>query len=84
MEVNVLHGKQDIIVAASPLVFFESIYYSGDSKRVFLYNPSNIAFPAYVGDALITPAQMIRDFPTYPTRAFLIHEDGTFEITYTL
>ena len=84
MEVNVLRGKQDIIVAASPLVFFESIYYSGDSKRVFLYNPSNIAFPAYVGDALITPAQMIRDFPTYPTRAFLIHEDGTFEITYTL
>lgn len=83
-EINMLRGKQDIILAGSPLIFFESIYYSGDPKRVFLYNPSNIAFPAYVGDALVTPAQMIREIPAYPARAFLIHEDGTFEITYTL
>lgn len=84
MEVNALRKNSDIIVAASPLVFFESIYYSKSPDRVFLYNPGNIAFPSYVGDALVTPARMIRDFPTYPTRAFLIHEDATFEITYTL
>lgn len=84
MEVNVLRGKQDIIVAASPLIFFESIYYSKNPDRVFLYNPGDIAFPSYVGAALVTPAQMIRDFPTYPVRAFVIREDGTFEITYTL
>ena len=84
MEVNALAGKQDIIVAASPLVLFESIYYSKNPSRVFLYNPGNVAFPSYVGDALVTPAQMIREIPAYPVRAFLIHEDGTFEITYTL
>ncbi|MBI5449321.1 hypothetical protein HY948_03305 [Candidatus Gottesmanbacteria bacterium] len=84
MEINTMRSKQDIIVAHSPLIFFESIYYSNSPDRVFLYNPQNIAFPVYVGDALVSPGQMIRDYPTYPTRAFVVHENGTFEIIYTL
>lgn len=80
--VNALIGQNDVIYAQSPLVFFESIYYSSDRSRVFLYNPYNVAFPWYVGDIIVSPENMAQDLPMYPTRAFLIHENGTFTITY--
>lgn len=81
-EVNALFGKQDVVLAGSPLIFFESIYYSSDPKRVFLYNPGNVAFPVYVGSALVSASQMALTYPPYPMRGFLIHEDGTFDIVY--
>ena len=81
-QVNALVADDDVIYAESPLIFFESIYYSQDRSRVFLYNPQNVAFPWYVGDIVVKPEQMAQDIPTYPARAFLIHEDGTFTITY--
>ncbi len=82
-EVNMLMGKEDIVMAGSPLVLFESIYYAKDPTRVYLYNPQNVAFPHYVGDAIVQPSQMLQEFPFYPSRAFLIREDGSFDITYT-
>lgn len=82
-EVNALRGTQDVVLAESPLVFFESIYYSGDPKRVYLYNPQNVAFPVYVGSALVSSSQMALSYPPYPMRGFLIHEDGTFDVVYT-
>lgn len=82
-EVNALRGKQDVVLAQSPLVFFESVYYSSDPKRVYLYNPGNVAFPVYVGSALVSSSQMALTYPPYPMRGFLIHEDGTFDIVYT-
>ena len=81
-EVNALRGKQDVVLAQSPLVFFESIYYSADPKRVYLYNPGHVAFPVYVGSALVSASQMALTYPPYPMRGFLIHEDGTFDIVY--
>lgn len=83
-EVNVLRARDDVVLAASPLIFFESIYYSNDPDRVFLYNPNGTAFPWYVGDAIVSPDQMVREFPPYPIRAFLIGEDGSFDIVYSL
>ncbi|MBI5619574.1 glycosyltransferase family 39 protein [Candidatus Gottesmanbacteria bacterium] len=82
-EVNALRGKQDVVLAQTPLVFFESVYYSSDPKRVYLYNPGNVAFPVYVGSALVSPSQMALTYPPYPMRGFLIHEDGTYDIVYT-
>ncbi|OGG27533.1 hypothetical protein A3A64_01865 [Candidatus Gottesmanbacteria bacterium RIFCSPLOWO2_01_FULL_48_11] len=81
-EVNMLLGDQDSIFAASPLVLFESLYYAKDPNRVYLYNPMDLPFPHYVGDALVHPSLMRREFPSYPNRAFVIHEDGSFDITY--
>lgn len=84
MQVNALKTPSDIIFADSPLVFFESIYYSRDRSRVFLYNPNNSAFPWYVGDIIVSHEQMARDFPAYPKRTFLVHENGTFDVRYQL
>ncbi|MEK7544173.1 MAG: hypothetical protein AAB557_04845 [Patescibacteria group bacterium] len=81
-EVNTLKKNGDIILAQSPLIFFETIYYSNDPSRVFLYNPQNIPFPWYVGGVLVSPDQMVADFPLYPTRAFLVAEDGSYSIAY--
>jgi uncharacterized membrane protein len=81
-QINALMGQQDVIFAETPLIFFESIYYSRDRSRVFLYNPNNVAFPWYVGDIIVSEGQMALDIPTYPMRAFLVHEDGSFSISY--
>jgi uncharacterized membrane protein len=81
-QINLLKEQQDIVLAASPLIFFESIYYSSDPSRVFLYNPQGVAFPWYVGDAIVSPQQMVRDFPPHPVRAFLVKEDGSFELVF--
>ncbi len=81
-EVNLLRDQDDVILATSPLIFFESIYYSRDPDKVFLYNPAGSPFPWYVGDALISEKQMVRDLPPYPIRAFLVNENGSFDIAY--
>lgn len=82
MQVNALKADRDIILAGSPLVFFETLYYARDPSRVFLYNPHNIPFPWYVGGILVPPGGMVQDLPVYPSRAFLVSEQGDFTITY--
>ncbi len=81
-EINALKQKNDVILAESPLVFFESIYYSTDRSRVYLYNPNNVAFPRYVGDAIVSPSQMAQDYPPYPIRAFIVRRKGSFDVAY--
>lgn len=83
-EVNALKGKDDVILAQSPLIFFETIYYADKGSRVFLYNPQKSPFPWYVGGVLVTEGQMVSDLPVYPTRAFLVAEDGSFSISYRI
>lgn len=83
-QVNSLLGEDDIMLAESSLIFLETRYYAKDRSRVFLYNPNNGVFPWYVGDAVVTAKDMARDYPTYPSRAFLIHENGTVDIVYHL
>ncbi len=82
MEVNMLRDSDDVVFADSPLIFFETIYYSNDRKKVFLYNPSGSPFPWYVGDAIVSPSQITGDLPSYPIRAFVIHQDGRYDIAY--
>ncbi|GEM_PF-533930 len=84
MQINALKTRQDVVFAETPLIFFESVYYSSDPSRVFLYNPSNSPFPWYVGDIVFDKTRVARDFPEYPTRTFLIHENGAFDIAFQL
>lgn len=81
-QVNALARPQDLILSDSPLVFFETIYYSRDRSRVFLYNPKHHPFPWYVGSSVVSPSQMVDQFPFFPTRAFLVHGDGSYELVY--
>ncbi|MBI5614290.1 glycosyltransferase family 39 protein [Candidatus Gottesmanbacteria bacterium] len=81
-QINSLKKPSDVVFATSPLIFFETIYYSTHPESVYLYNPDESAFPWYVGDSLVKPSQMARDLPLYPTRAFLVHEDGSYTLMY--
>lgn len=81
-QVNALARSDDLILSDSPLVFFETIYYSRDRSRVFLYNPAHHPFPWYVGSTVVTTSQMVDQLPFFPTRAFLIHGDGSYELVY--
>jgi hypothetical protein len=81
-EINLLAAPSDLIIAKTPLVFFETEYYSPNPSQVFLYNPQNIPVPHYVGDVAIPKGKMIRAFPNYPKRAFLVFEDGHYEVVY--
>ncbi len=78
-QVNAIQGSVDIVLAESPLIFFETTYYSDDPSRVFLYNPEGNPFPWYVGDAIVDPSQIAYEYPLYPTRAYLVHADGSFD-----
>jgi len=83
-QIHMLLKENDIIMADNPMIYLETLYYANDRSRVYLYNPRNAVFPWYIGDALITPSKMLRDFPLYPTRAFLVHTDASFEVTYRM
>jgi hypothetical protein len=81
-QVKMLKTSTDVIIAENPLIVFETMYYAGAGSRVYLYNPYHIAFPFWVGGDLVSESQMANDYPTYPKRAFLIHQNGTFDVVY--
>ena len=82
MEINTLARQGDVVLATSPLVLFESIYYSTNPSRVYLYNPSGSPFPWYVGDTIFDKNKVAVDLPPYPIQAFLVHEDGSYDVAY--
>ena len=81
-QVKALTSPTDVIMTDSPLVFFETMYYSGDPAHVYLYNPELNEFPWYVGDAIVNPKQIVAEYPPYPIRAFVVHQNGKFDVTY--
>lgn len=82
VEINTLARPGDVVLATSPLVLFESIYYSTNPSRVYLYNPSGSPFPWYVGDTIFDKNKIAVDLPPYPVQAFLVHEDGSYDVAY--
>lgn len=82
MEVNALGGENDLVFANSPLILFESIYYSNRPSGVYLYNPSGSPFPWFVGDAIFDKSKVAYDLPPYPSQAFIINEDGSYGVMY--
>lgn len=81
-QVNALAGPTDMILVDNPLILFETLYYSNARSNVFWFNPDKSPFPWYIGDIIFSPSQVIHELPLYPTRAFIIHTDGTFDVTY--
>lgn len=79
-EINRLAGPQDLVLSQTPLTFFEATYYASDRSRVFLYNPNHNIVPFYAGASIINEEKMVYNFPRFPNKAFLIHDDGTYEV----
>lgn len=78
--INNLRRNNDLILARSPLVLFESLYYANDRSKVFLYNPDQVVLPGYLGTVLIPQEKQMANLPIYPQRAFMVYEDGNFEL----
>lgn len=74
----------DVLLAADPLVFPETLFYAADKSRVFLYNPSGASVPWYIGESLFSPARVKTELPQYPARAFLIDRDGSYRIEFAV
>ncbi len=83
-QIHTLIQDGDVVLAGDPMIYMETMYYAKDRSRVYQYNPQGHAFPWYIGDALVTPDRMLRDVPTYPSRAFLVHTDGSFDLVYRM
>lgn len=82
-QIRMLKTPTDVIIAENPLIIFETMYYAGAGTRVYLYNPYHVAFPFWVGGGLIDEKQMVDSYPPYPMRAFLIHQNGTFDVVFS-
>jgi mannosyltransferase len=82
--VNRIRTADDSVYATNSLVFFETLYYSQNRNHVYLFNPSQSAFPWYVGDAAFSQNYNIADLPVYPKRAIIINPDGTYKISFRL
>jgi uncharacterized membrane protein len=82
--INSIRKTTDVYFAATPIIYLEVKYYASDRSRVYLYNPTDGVFPWYIGDAIISANDMAKDLPMYPTRAFLIRDDGSYEIVYRM
>lgn len=84
IEANLLKGPNDLIYVSSPLIFFETVYYSKDRSNVYLYNPDHGEFPWYVGETAFSQSQMAYDLPEYPKRAIFIGLDRSITISYKM
>ncbi len=83
-ELPFILNSTDVIYAASPLVFYETLYYRPQNTQVFLYNPTSQVPPRYVGSVGMPENLWAKTYPIYPKRAVMVQEDGTFTITSTM
>lgn len=83
-EINAMAKPTDVILAESSLIFLETRYYAANRNQVFFYDPNGSGFPWYVGNAAFSDAWIVRRFPVYPSRAFLVSEDATYRVVYRL
>ena len=70
----------DIVFAQTPLVYYEALYYTPQTTPVYLYNPEDITPPRYVGSVGMPPGTWVKSYPVTPRRAFIISENGTYEV----
>lgn len=84
LQINHLMGPRDVILADSPLIYFETLYYSQDRSKVYFFDPYKKPFPWYVGDVIVSKNKIVGELPPYPIRAFIVHANGAYEISYNL
>lgn len=81
--INKLLTENDVVYAQTPLIYYESLYYSSQTA-IYLYNPQNITPPRFVGSIGMPPSIWVKTYPQAPQRAFVVKEDGTFFIASVL
>lgn len=78
-EIKKIMGPTDMLYVTNVLDYFVAQYYIGRDK-VALYGLTYNEIPSYVGKALIPPEVLQKPLPYYPKRAFILKDNGTYEI----
>lgn len=72
-------GPTDMLYVTNVLDYFVAQYYLSPDK-VVLYGLTYNEVPSYVGKALIPPEALHESLPYYPKRAFILKDNGTYEV----
>lgn len=78
-KINLSISPNDLIYVENELDFHTAQYYF-DPSRVFIYRKTYEEIPQYVGKVLIPNSQVVSILPAYPKKAFIIHNDLTYDV----
>ncbi len=78
-EIKVLAKNNDLLYVRNELDFHTAQYYF-DENRVFIYEKSYDKIPSYVGKILIPEEKITFNLPRYPKKAFILNENGSYDI----
>lgn len=59
---------------------FHTVQYYFDPSRVFIYRKTYEEIPQFVGKVLIPNSHVVSTLPSYPKKAFVIHNDLTYDV----
>lgn len=82
-EIKIEASDEDVIYVTSELDYMVAQYYF-DKDKVYIYGKSYDDIPAYVGKVLIPETSIRATYPQYPSQAFVLYEDNTYEIQSSL
>lgn len=79
-EIAIIAKDRDLVYVESSLDYFTAAYYF-DEKRVYISSSSYDEFHDYNGKALIPKEKFTTILPYYPAKAYILKEDGSYEIS---
>lgn len=82
-EIKALAKSSDVLYVTSELDFHTAQYYFGEN-RVFIYGKTYEEIPSFVGKILIPKNKIVHSLPTYPSKAFILNPDLSYNIKTTL
>ena len=78
-EIKNQSNKNDLVYVESELDYHVAKYYF-DPKRVFIYNKNYKDIPNFVGKVLIPKGSIKSTIPKYPTKAFILYSNLSYDI----
>ncbi|MDO8497989.1 MAG: glycosyltransferase family 39 protein [bacterium] len=78
-EIKYLAHDNDILYVENELDYFLGEYYFQEDK-VFIYNKTYEELRFYIGKILIPKDHVTSALPSYPQRAFVLRQNGTYQI----
>ncbi len=80
--ISIMAGEmkpKDVLFVDDELNFHPAEYYF-DASRVFIYRKTYEEIPAYVGKVLIPQNKVVSTLPLFPKKAFILHDNLTYDI----
>jgi len=78
-EIKKLANEKDLLYVSDVLDFFTAQYYF-DENRVYIYGKAYKELPNYVGKVLIPQHKIALSLPLYPRKAFILKNNGDYNI----